>query len=95
MDLKLKHNTVVDSRKTLNLTHSIAKSTAQTQDSIEQTTRLAEKADKEGSTILVFTIVSVIFVGELALGRCISTLTGLAASYVFYGNHVSDQYSPI
>ncbi|KAL5418824.1 hypothetical protein PMIN06_004488 [Paraphaeosphaeria minitans] len=61
VDLKLKHNTVIESRKTLNLTHSINESTAQTQSSIEQTTKLAEKADKEGSTILVFTIVTIIF----------------------------------
>jgi predicted ATP-dependent serine protease len=66
VDLKLKHNTVIDSRKTLHLTQSIKQSTAQTQNSAEQTTRLAEKADKEGSTILVFTVVTIIFVSAPA-----------------------------
>ncbi|KAJ4291881.1 hypothetical protein N0V90_009777 [Kalmusia sp. IMI 367209] len=68
IDLKLKHNNVIDSNKALelssktaSLTKSINESTAQTKNSVETTEALAKKADKEGSTIMVFTVVTIIF----------------------------------
>jgi hypothetical protein len=71
---------VIDSKKALkltaetaSLTQGINQSTAQTQRSVDttatltiQTTKLAEKADQEGSTIMVFTVVTIIFVSPIS-----------------------------
>jgi hypothetical protein len=51
VDLKLKHNTFVDSAKSLKLNEEIKS--------------LAKKADDQGRTIMTFTIVTIIFVGTL------------------------------
>jgi hypothetical protein len=63
IDLELKHNNFIDSKKALSLTQGINTATAQTQKSVDTTTtKLAKKADEEGSTIMVFTVVTIIFV---------------------------------
>lgn len=58
--------------KTANLTLSITQSTTATEDSVRKTEKLtkktndlAEKADKEGRTVMVFTVVTIIFVSCL------------------------------
>jgi hypothetical protein len=96
IDLKLKHNNVIDSKKALSLTQGINAATAQTQKSVDTTasltlytTKLAEKADKEGRTVMVFTVVTIIFVstsfpycsytslpgGQVCLETCLSPKT--------------------
>ncbi|ORY12883.1 hypothetical protein BCR34DRAFT_286855 [Clohesyomyces aquaticus] len=82
VDLKFRHNNVIDSKRSLELSTETANLTAQiksseeksaalterirestdaTQRSARESAYLAQKADKEGRTVMVFTVVTIIF----------------------------------
>jgi len=94
VDLKFKHNNVIDSKKSLNmsqttkdlttkisesgeksvslsnetkaLTSEIKRSTEATCEAVDKTADLATKADRDGRTVMVFTVVTIIFVRLLS-----------------------------